>query len=172
MTLPVDKRCAVRSWRVEDVPSLARHANNKKIAQCLRERFPHPYTLTDAQNFISHTLVRAPQTEFAIEVDGQAVGGLGLVLGTDIDRLSAELGYWLAEPYWGRGIATDAVRVFVEDAFARFGLVRVFALTFADNVASIRVLEKSGFVLEGRLRRSAVKAGCIVDQLLYARVLE
>lgn len=172
MTLSVDKRCVVRSWRDEDAPSLARYANNDKIAQRLRDSFPHPYTLADAQHFIVQALAHAPQIEFAIEVEGQAVGGIGLVLGADIDRLSAELGYWLGEPYWGRGIATAAVRVFVDDAFTRFGLVRVFALTFADNAASIRVLEKSGLVLEGRLRRSAVKAGRVVDQLLYARVSE
>lgn len=172
MTLPVDKGCVVRSWRIEDAPSLARHANNDKIAQRLRDRFPHPYTFAHAQQFIAQALARMPQTEFAIEVDGQAVGGIGLVLGEDVDRLSAELGYWLGEAYWGRGIGTAAVRVLVDDAFTRFGLARVFALTFADNAASIRVLEKSGFVLEGRLRRSAVKAGRILDQLLYARVNE
>lgn len=167
-----DKRSAVRSWQPEDAPALAHHANNAKIAQRLRDRFPHPYTLTDAQHFIAQALAREPQTEFAIEVEGQAVGGIGLVLGTDIDRLSAELGYWLGETYWGRGIASDAVRVFVDDAFTRFGLVRIFSLTFADNAASIRVLEKSGFVCEGHLRRSAVKDGHIVDQVLYARVRE
>jgi RimJ/RimL family protein N-acetyltransferase len=109
-----------------------------------------------------------PEVDFAIEAGGEAAGGIGLRLGQDVERFSAEIGYWLGEPFWGRGIATAALSATVKHAFAELGLIRIFAIPFAGNEASLRVLEKAGFLREGVLRRSAVKEGRVLDQLLYA----
>jgi RimJ/RimL family protein N-acetyltransferase len=164
------ERCRLRGWRVDDAASLVTHANNINVAKHLRDRFPHPYTARDAQLFLRAISSADPVTNFAIEVDGDAVGGLGYVPGNDIERYSAEVGYWIGETCWGRGIVTDALRLFSEHAFAKLQLLRLFALPFADNQASIRVLEKSGYSLEGVLRSSCVKYGTARDQALYARV--
>ena len=109
-----------------------------------------------------------PETVFAIVVDGNAVGAIGFVLQKDVDRVSAEIGYWLGEPYWGRGITSEALAAVTQYAIENYELTRLFAVPFSANVASIRVLEKAGYALEGRLRRSAIKDGQIVDQVLYA----
>jgi RimJ/RimL family protein N-acetyltransferase len=154
------------------VPSLVRHANNRRIWLNLRDRFPHPYTSSDGNSFIRRVRASQPETTFAIEVDNEAVGGIGFMLQPDVERVSAEIGYWLGEIHWGRGICTDALRGVTEYAIAQHGLTRVFALPFAHNVASCRVLEKAGFVLEGLLRRSAIKDGRIADQKLYAFIVE
>src|SRR5439155_7141617 len=133
----------------------------------LRDAFPHPYTTRDARDFIKSVGQRAPETLFAITVDGEPVGGIGFVLHPDVERVSAEIGYWLAEPFWGRGIATEALVAVTAHAMQTHGLTRVFAVPFAWNAASCRVLEKAGYVLEGRLRKSAIKDGRITDQLQY-----
>jgi RimJ/RimL family protein N-acetyltransferase len=169
-TLLTTASCEVRSWRTSDVPSLVGHANNRNIWINLRDRFPYPYTFQDGRTFIRNARAMEPQTFFAIAVDGAAVGGIGLVLQSDVDRVSAEVGYWLGEPLWGRGITTDALRAITRYGIEQFGLTRLFGLPFARNTASCRVLEKAGYVLEGRLRRSAIKDGVIVDQLQYAFV--
>jgi len=165
-------RSIVRSWRIADAPSLVRYADNINIARNLRDAFPHPYTRSDAQAFIRTVRERSPQTAFAIEVGGEAVGGIGLRLNTDVERVSAEIGYWLGEPFWGRGIVTEALAAVTARAVADFGLTRVYALPFATNAASCRVLEKAGYVLEARLRRSAIKEGAIVDQMQYAFIVD
>lgn len=170
MRLKLD-RCEVRSYVIEDVRSLALHANNRKVWLNLRDRFPHPYTEADGRAFIEAALSREPQTSFAIAVDGAAVGGIGFSLHEDVERVSAEIGYWLGEPFWGRGITTEALRAVTAYAIERHSLTRVHAVPFEWNAPSFRVLEKAGYVLEGRMRRSAVKDGRIVDQLLYAYVV-
>src|SRR5919206_1949976 len=162
--------CTVRPWRAGDAASLVRHANNRRIWRNLRDRFPHPYTPADAEAFLRSVIGTTPETSFAIAVEGAAVGGIGLTLAEDIHRRTAEIGYWLGEEYWGRGIATAAVRAVTEHALTSQDLRRVFALPFAENRASARVLEKAGFALEGVLRSSAVKDGRVLDQLLYARI--
>jgi [ribosomal protein S5]-alanine N-acetyltransferase len=164
------ERCVLRRWRTGDSRSLVRHANNLNVARYLRDRFPHPYTQADAESFLREASAATVQTNFAIEVYGQAVGGLGYVPGVDVERYSAEVGYWLGEQCWGRGITTEAVLLFTHHAFTELGLLRLFALPLADNAASIRVLEKAGFELEGRLRSSCVKYGECRDQALYAKV--
>jgi RimJ/RimL family protein N-acetyltransferase len=161
--------CRIRSWRDGDEENLPRHANNRQIWLNLRDHFPHPYTRADAEWWIQSVQGRKPETSFAIDVDGEAVGGISLMLHDDIERCSAEIGYWLAEAYWGRGIATAALRSLTEYAFTEFGLTRVYAVPYARNAASIRVLEKAGYVCEGVLRRSAIKDGEVLDQLMYAR---
>jgi RimJ/RimL family protein N-acetyltransferase len=157
----------VRDWLVSDVQSLVRHANNRKVWLNLRDRFPHPYTEADGRSFLSHVTSAKPGTVWAIEVDGEAAGGIGLVPLTDIERVSAEIGYWLGERFWGRGVTTEALKAVTVEAFRRFDLRRIFALPFADNIASIRVLEKAGYVLEGRMPQSAIKDGVVRDQLMY-----
>jgi len=160
----------IRSWRAGDEPALAKHADNRKIWLNVRDRFPHPYTLADAEAWLAKVIPAEPESQFAIEVDGEAIGGIGLFLQQDVERFSAEIGYWLGEAHWGRGLATAAVREFTEFAFARFDLCRIYANVFAWNPGSARVLEKAGYVFEGRMRRAAVKDGQVVDNLLYATV--
>jgi len=162
------RTCEVRSWRVSDLEPLVRYANNRSIWLNLRDRFPHPYTKSDGQRFIRTMRQADPETAFAIAVDGEAAGGIGFMLQHDVDRASAEIGYWLGEPFWGRGIATEALAAVTRHAIEAHGLTRVFAVPFAHNTASCRVLEKAGYALEGRLRRSAIKDGRILDQLQYA----
>jgi ribosomal-protein-alanine N-acetyltransferase len=160
-------RCLVREWAADDLPSLVRHANNRNVWINLRDRFPHPYEETHGRQFLDAIVTRVPQTVWAIEVDGEAAGGIGVELMSDVERVSAELGYWLGEAFWGRGIMTEAVGALTSKLFDRFDLTRVFALPFADNTGSIRVLEKTGYVLEGRMPRSAIKEGRIRDQLMF-----
>ena len=164
------QRCALRRWRMSDAASIVHHANNLNVAKHLRDRFPHPYTHEDAQGFLSFASKEDPQTNFAIDVGGEAAGGLGYVPGSDIERYSAEVGYWLGESCWGHGVATEALQMFKRYAFSELGLLRLFALPLADNRGSIRVLEKAGFEFEGTLRASCVKFGQRRDQAIYAAV--
>jgi len=162
------KNCVVRSYQIDDAESLAFNANNRAIWKNLRDGFPHPYSVENGRAFIEHSLSMNPETNFAICVDNKAVGGIGFVLHSDIERISAEIGYWLGEPYWGRGIVTEAVVAVRDYAIKTHDLQRIFAVPFAHNKASARVLEKAGFVLEGRMHKSALKDGQIIDQFLYA----
>jgi [ribosomal protein S5]-alanine N-acetyltransferase len=160
----------VRSWRKDDLKALVHHANNAKIAANLRDQFPHPYTRRDGIDFLEYAQAQEPECSFSIEYEGEAVGGVGFLLGRDIARLTAEMGYWLSEEFWGRGIVTRAVTAASDWALDHYNLTRVYAQAFAPNAASIRVLEKSGFEREGLMRRSAVKDGVILDQVLFSKV--
>jgi RimJ/RimL family protein N-acetyltransferase len=164
--------CAVRSWRPDDLGSLVANADNRNIWLNLRDRFPHPYTRRAGREFIRLAMSQRPETMFAIAVDDEAVGGIGFTVLTDVERVSAEIGYWLGEPYWGRGFVTEALMAITRYAIDTCGLTRVYALPFAFNTASCRVLEKAGYTLEARLRRSAIKDGQIVDQLQYSFIVE
>jgi len=164
--------CEVRSWEESDVPSLAIHANNRKIWRNLRDAFPHPYTEHNARVFIHSANEREPETYFAVAVDGEAVGSIGYTFHTDVERVSAQIGYWLAEPLWNRGIMTEALKAVTEQAIRTHGLTRLYAVPYEWNAASFRVLEKAGYVLEGRMRRSAIKDGQVIDQLMYAFTTE
>jgi RimJ/RimL family protein N-acetyltransferase len=161
-------RCVVRELRESDAEALARQANNRNVWLNLRDRFPHPYGLRDAQAFIAKARSMSPPTHFGIEVQGQVAGAIAFELRQDVERFSAEIGYWLAEALWGRGIMTDALRAATAYAFGSLGLKRVYAMPFATNRASARVLEKAGYRLEGVLRRAVVKDSRVLDQLLYA----
>lgn len=160
----------VRSWRKSDLDALLRHANNAKIAANLRDQFPHPYTRRAAIDYLDFVREQAPERSFAMQYGGEAVGGIGFQIGVDISRVSAEIGYWLSESCWDRGLTTRAVQATSDWAFDAYKVSRVFALVFSHNTASIRVLEKAGFEREGVLRRSAIKNGVILDQLLYAKI--
>ena len=160
----------IRSWSPSDSPSLALHANDRAIWRNLKDRFPNPYTLANAEWFIEHCRTEQPESAFAIVVDDEAVGAIGFEHRGDIWRRSVELGYWLAQPYWGRGITTQAVRAMTDWAFDTWAINRIWAGVFAWNPASARVLEKAGYSYEGRLHLSAVKDGELVDELIYAVV--
>ena len=134
----------------------------------LRDRFPFPYELEHAKTFLGWLANQPSPTVWAIEVNGEAVGGIGIELHTDVERVSAEIGYWLGEQVWGGGIATEALRAVTAEAFKRYDLTRIYAVPFADHPASIRVLEKAGYVKEGVMRQSAIKDGKVRDQALYA----
>lgn len=164
--------CIVRLWRTDDAQSLARWADNPRIARHMRDRFPSPYTLADARRWIRTSSSLDPPTHFALEVEGLAVGAVGFDLLGDVDRRTAEIGYWLAEPYWGRGIAPAALAAVTKYAFRRFDLARIQARVFEGNERSIRVLEKAGYILEGRLRKSVTKGDSTLDSFLYARIRE
>ena len=161
----------LRAWRRSDISSLVRYANNRKIWINLRDIFPHPYTRAEAEKWIAICESnQGPTTNFAIELQGEAIGGIGCRLLDDVNCKTAEIGYWLGEPFWGRGIATAALKQTTEYAFQTFSLERLQASVFEWNPASARVLEKAGYILEGRLRRSIFKDGRLDDSLLYARV--
>ena len=160
----------MRSYRPDDAASLARHGTNRKVWQNLRDRFPHPFTEANGAEYIARVLQNPDHTSFAIDVGGSAIGGIALHIGTDIERLGAEIGYWIGEEYWRRGIITDAIQLVTTYAFTELGLVRVFAVPFSHNAASCRALEKAGYTLEGTLRSSAIKDGRVQDQFMYAVV--
>jgi ribosomal-protein-alanine N-acetyltransferase len=163
------KQCTIRSWRLHDAESLAKHANDRKVWLGLRDLFPHPYTADDANKFLQNATTAQPTTDFCLEVDGAAAGGIGIHLGRDVHRHTAELGYWLAEELWERGIMTEAVAAFTDFCFQNFRLRRIYAEPFGNNPASARVLEKAGFIFEGRLKNHVIKEGQLLDSLVYAR---
>ena len=159
----------VRDWRRDDAPSLARHANDRRIWLNLRDAFPHPYTLADAEAFLAFVDQMQPRTFFAVAADDRAIGGIGYTRRLDVERVSAEIGYWLGTAFWGRGMMTAALRGVTAYAFREDPVLRrVFAVPFVGSTASVRVLEKVGYRCEGRMRQSAIKDGQITDQLLYA----
>lgn len=163
------EKCVVRTYHPDDAPSLAANGNNRRIWVNLRDRFPHPFTAEGGRMYINYC-IEADEPSFAIEVDGQAIGGISLHLGQDVERIGAELGYWIGEPYWGRGIATAAIKLIVDYGFRERALLRIWAVPFATNLASCRALEKNGFTREGTLRSSAIKDGKVCDQHMYSRI--
>ena len=163
------KSCTIRPWRLDDAESLAKHANNRKVWLALRDLFPHPYTIQDAHEFLQKKITEQLAINFCIEIDGAAVGGIGMRVGEDVHRHTAALGYWLGEDFWGRGIMTEAVATFTDFCFENFPLHRIFAEVFANNPASARVLEKAGFVFEGCLKNNVIKDRKLLDSLLYAK---
>lgn len=166
--------CGIREWRIEDKTALAALLNNKNILNNLRDGLPYPYTADDAGEFIA-AMRSADQTKtfaFAIEADHVLAGSIGVFRGENIHFRTAEMGYYIGEPYWGRGLGTSAVRQTCEYIFAHTDIIRIFAEPFAYNTASCRVLEKAGFRLEGILRGNAVKNGKVLDMKLYALVKE
>ena len=164
----------LRPWRLADAPALAGLINNKKVQDNLRDGLPFPYTTAHAEQFLAQMLNACPNDVFAraIVAEGAVVGSLTAERQKNIHRYTAELGYYIGEPYWGRGITTAAVRAACAWLFANTDLVRLYAEPFARNRASCRVLEKAGFTLEGRLRQNAVKNGKSEDMMLYSLLRE
>jgi RimJ/RimL family protein N-acetyltransferase len=155
---------------MSDAPNVVKHGNNFNVWINLTDRFPHPYTLIHAYAWLKQHVGTAPETSFAIEVEGAYAGEIGFHPQPGEHRLCAEIGYWLGEEYWGIGIATEAVRAMTEYLFAKHNLVRLHAHVFEWNSASIRVLEKCGYIREAVLRRSVIKNERIIDEMLYAFV--
>jgi ribosomal-protein-alanine N-acetyltransferase len=160
--------CVIRPFQSSDRDAIVRHANNWNVARNLRDRFPHPYTVAEAEAWLALVPTQSPATNFAIATADELVGGIGIELQTDVFRRGAELGYWLGEAYWGCGIATAAVTAFTHYAFEAHDLLRIFAGVFSWNPGSMRVLEKAGYIREGVLRQSVVKGGQVLDKMLYA----
>ena len=163
----------VREWQKTDAEALAPLANDRRVWIHMRDAFPHPYGIKDARRFIEQALARSPPSFFAIEESTRLAGGIGYVQHTDVERVGAEVGYWLGHECWGRGIATAALCAVSAQAFAAHEqLQRLYAVPFACNPASARVLEKAGYRCEGTLRQSAIKDGHLLDQWMYALLRE
>jgi RimJ/RimL family protein N-acetyltransferase len=158
----------LRPWKIEDLNSLVKFANNYKIAKFMTDKFPHPYNAENGKIFIESATNDFPLNIFAIDINGEASGGIGLHLQGDIQCKNAELGYWLAEPYWGKGIISKAVEQIVDYGFKTWKISRIFARPFGTNIASQKVLEKAGFKLEARLDKTLFKNGEYLDELIYA----
>ena len=174
MRCPLNTAFTLRPFRVEDAERIAAYADNPKIAKNLRNTFPCPYGVEDAKRYIARCIEAGEERQLtrAIEVDNQAVGSVGVILGEDIYEKSAEIGYWLAEPYWGLGIMARAVRELSELAFSKYDIVRIHAEVFADNIPSSRVLERAGYTFEGVKRSAVYKNGSIQDSHTFALVRE
>lgn len=162
--------CSIRSWKVEDAGDLAAALNNKKILDNLRDGLPYPYTVEDGRAFIEAMLGDDENKTypFAITINDKAVGSIGVFRKDNIHCKTAEMGYYIAEPYWGQGIGTSAVKQVCNYIFEKTDIIRIFAEPFAHNVASCRVLEKAGFAYEGTLRKNAVKNGNVLDMKIYS----
>ena len=158
----------LRPWASTDLVSLVRYANNPNIAKFMMDGFPHPYTEDNGKAFIAFATKDDPIHIFAIDVNGEAVGGIGIHPQADVQRKNAELGYWLAEPFWGKGIITNAIKQLVEFGFKTYDINRIFARPYGTNIGSQKVLEKTGFVLEGRFEKTIFKNGEFLDELVYA----
>lgn len=159
-----------RPFVPSDRDSLAKHADNIKVWNNLRDHLPNPYTLADADSFIAHCSSQSPPTDFAIDISGNTVGVIGYIPRTDVERISAEIGYWVGEEFWNRGIATKVLTDFTNYIFRETNLVHLFAIVFSTNPASMRVLEKAGFNFVGKLHRAAVKNGKIIDLHIYEKL--
>lgn len=164
----LSEHAVLRPFTLEDAPALALYANNPAIAANLNDGFPSPYTLNDARDFILRRKEETVPQVLAIVIDGEAAGAIGIFPQQLVNRKNAELGYWIAEKYWGRGFATLAVKAIIPYAFANLDIIRLFARPFPFNPASVRVLEKAGFILEARIKSGLYKQGVIFDELIYS----
>ena len=165
---------SLREWKLEDAADLVAAINNKKVLDNLRDGVPYPYTEKDAAEFIEAMLAADKNATyaFAIHCDGKAIGSIGVFRKDNVHRLTAEMGYYIAEPYWGKGIATQAIKQMCDYIFTNTDIIRIFATPYAHNAASCRVLEKAGFQHEGLLRQNAIKNGKSVDMKMYAILRE
>ena len=170
MRIDLEGGYRIRSYRAGDKPALVTHADNANVARNLRDRFPHPYTPKVADWWLKHVAAQEPETAFAIATADELIGGIGVELGEDVHHRSGEIGFWLGEAFWGRGIVTRAVIAFTPWAFERFDLLRIWAGVFESNPASARVLEKAGYAFEGRHRAAVMKDGRALDELIYGRL--
>ena len=163
-------KCRIRKWELSDARDLAAALSNKKVQDNLRDGLPYPYTEQDGKDYISDMLSANEDDTFAFAVtaDNKVVGSIGVFRQGNIHRQTAELGYYVAEEYWSRGIMTEAVKQICEYVFSKSDILRIYAEPFAYNIASCRVLEKAGFQYEGTLRSNAVKNGEVIDMKMYS----
>jgi ribosomal-protein-alanine N-acetyltransferase len=166
----VDGKVRLRPLRYADRERLAELANNKKIWNNLRDMFPYPYTLVEADKFLDSVKQQEPQVTLAIEYDFQFAGVIGLVPQPDVYKKGAEIGYWIGSPFWGKGIASKALMLATNYAFGTLGFERLFAGVFEGNEASKRVLEKCGFQLEGISKKAVFKNNKLMDEYRYGKV--
>jgi [ribosomal protein S5]-alanine N-acetyltransferase len=170
MVILTSNRVTLRPWREDDLASLVRHANNFNIWLNLRDGFPHPYNDETGRIWLNMAISEQKNIFLAIDVDGEAIGGIGAHFQDDVYRINAEIGYWLSESYWGRGIVTEAVNLLSEYIFSNFPeILRIYADLFAYNPASAKVLLKSGFHLEAIHKKAVIKNGQLVDEHRYVR---
>ena len=162
----------IRSYKLFDKEALIKYANNYNISRLLRDQFPFPYTDKDAETWVMHACNQYPETNFVIANDKEMFGAIGINLQEDVNRFSAEIGYWIGEPFWGKGIATAALKAFTDFAFIKFKLNRIFANVFEGNDASEKVLLKAGYTKEATLKKAVYKEGKFLDQYIYAKLKE
>ena len=162
----------IRSFKMSDVKSMAKYANNYNIYKRLRDYFPNPYTEKEAKVWLKYVLSQVPETNFAIATKDELIGSIGFTILKDVNRYSAEIGYWLAEPFWGKGIASEALSQLTQFAFSKFELNRIFAGVFEGNSASIKVLEKAGYKFEAKHRKAVFKEGKFLDYFVYSILKE
>ena len=164
--------CKIRRWELTDAGALATALSNKKIQNNLRDGLPYPYTEQDGKKFIS-TVLAANENDtfaFAVTVNEKVIGSIGALRQTNIHNKTAELGYYIAEEYWGKGIMTEAVKQLCDYMFSHTDIIRIYAEPFAYNIGSCRVLEKAGFQHEGTLRSNALKNGRVLDMKMYSKL--
>ena len=162
------KEFRLRAWNKNDLKNLVEYANNWNVAKNLTDKFPFPYSEINGMTFIDFATKDIPIHIFAIDIDEQAVGGIGIHPQEDIHRKNAELGYWLAEPFWGQGIISRAINQMIKFAFETYEIDRIFARPFGTNIPSQRALEKNDFILEGKFEKVLIKDGELLDELIYA----
>ena len=160
----------LRGWKADDVKSIQKHADNPKVYDFLMDRFPHPYTMEAAKIWVNTMLQMDPNYNLVIDVDGNAVGVIGLEMRDDVYRKAPLIGYWISETLWGKGIMTNAIQLLTAYAFANLDVIRIQAGVLSNNPRSMRVLEKAGFVKEGVLKQNIVKNGIILDEHIYGLV--
>jgi RimJ/RimL family protein N-acetyltransferase len=160
----------IRQWTENDLESLVFHANNINVWNNLRNYFPNPYTIEAGKVWLEKSIGATPVVNFAIDLDGEAVGGIGLILNSDVYVYSAEIGYWVGETQWGKGIGTEAIRQMVEYTFYYFDIIRLYAEVFETNKSSMRVLEKNGFYLEGVRRKAVFKNEKLMDDYIWIKL--
>ena len=165
-----DGTIVLRPLTDNDQSVMAKFANNKKIADNLRDVFPHPYSIDDAIFFINHNMQEDPPMTFAIEHEGNFCGVIGLSAQTDVYRRTAEIGYWIAEPFWNKGIATIAVNLITEYGFAKLEFIRIHTGIFEFNTASMRVLEKCGYKKDGIFEKAVTKNGKTWNEHRYSKI--
>ncbi len=158
----------LRQWEKSDIKGIVKYADNINIARYLTDQFPHPYTQKDAEIYISSLLEENPVKVFAIDINGEAVGSIGIFPQSDIHRKNAEIGYWLAEEYWGKGIISEAIKRITDYGFNTFDITRIFARPFNVNIGSQKALLKAGFTFEGKFEKAIFKNGEYYDELYFS----
>lgn len=171
MEISFGKYC-IRSFKEKDADSIVKHANNREVSKYMRDSFPYPYTKENAVQWINYVKKNYSSLFFALADDTELIGGIGAVPQTDVHRFSAEVGFWLGQSHWNKGITSKALPVFCEYLFSRFSFKRLIANVFEGNEASKKVLEKNGFVLEGTLRKNVFKENIFVDHYIYGLLKE
>ena len=164
---------SLRPWNNSDIHSLVRYANNKAIADNLRDAFPFPYLQKDAIRFLEMASSNDPHLLIlAIDTKGEAIGSVGATLKQDVYRKNMEIGYWLAEPFWGRGIITEVIRKFTSHLWLVYDIRRIYAEPYTNNTASRKALEKAGFKCEAVFKQNVIKNGEYLDSCIYSVLRE